>query len=93
MYCHYSNSLYGYCFSALSLEIQNDFDELLTISNKTSCGKSTVAFDPPGDQEVTANGGKADLSVIVIYAIFKYSYIDSIILCDHQIRNIIQIIS
>ena len=40
-------------YNIISLEIQNDFDEMLTISNKASCGKSTVEFDPPGDQNVS----------------------------------------
>ena len=59
----------GYCFLALSLEIQNDFDEMLTITNKVAggsgCSKSNIKFHPSGDQQVTSNGGKTDLTVTV----------------------------
>ena len=49
----------------MSLEIENDFDELLTITNKNGCG---IKFDPSNSvaQHASGNGGKTDLSVIVI---------------------------
>ena len=48
-------------FLALSLEIQNDFDEELTILSKCP---GSISFSPSDKQRVTANGGKTDLTVI-----------------------------
>ena len=49
-------------FSVLSLEIQNDSDEALLIKNKRTDNDS-VSFNPTGDQSISSNGGKADLTV------------------------------
>ena len=46
----------------LSLEIQNDSDEALLIKNKRTDNDS-VSFNPTGDQSISSNGGKADLTV------------------------------
>ena len=51
-----------YCFSVLSLEIQNDSDQTLMIKNKRT-NNDFVSFNPTGDQTVSINGGKADLTV------------------------------
>ena len=46
----------------LSLEIQNDSDEALLIKNKRTDNDS-ISFNPTGDQSISSNGGKADLTV------------------------------
>ena len=61
----------------MSLEIENDFDELLTITNKNGCG---IKFYPPESvkQTATGGGGKTDLSVIVVcYLNTVMYYIDN----------------
>ena len=56
--------IYGYCFSALSLEFQNDFDQGCTLTNKIA-GADGVLFNPAGDQSISSNGGKTDLTVTI----------------------------
>ena len=53
--------LYGY-FSVLSLEIQNDFDQGCILKDKI-VAKGSASFRPSGDQSISSNGGKADLTV------------------------------
>ena len=55
--------IYGYCFSVLSLEIQNNFDQACNLINKY--GVVGVSFNPAGDQSISSNGGKTDLTVII----------------------------
>ena len=51
-----------YCFSVLSLEIQNDFDQSCTLTDKIVT-KGNASFSPSDDQSVSSNGGKTDLTV------------------------------
>ena len=49
-----------------NFNVQNDSDETLTITGKTTdpaCG-FTAGFDPPDEQGVTSNGGKGHFSVM-----------------------------
>ena len=56
--------IYGYCFSVLSPEIQNDFDQSCTLTDKIVT-KGNASFRPTGDQSVSSNGGKTDLTVTI----------------------------
>ena len=48
----------------LSLEFQNNFDQACSLTDKAVISNGEdIQFDPMDIQQITSNGGKADLTV------------------------------